>query len=68
MADRDRAPENERGRGARFISEAPERTHVELEHRYLERHAEGWEQTRDAVGSEGGWPGCLRSFAERLAA
>ena len=52
----------------RFISEAPERTHVELEHRYLERHGEGWEQTRDAVGSEGGWPGCLRSFAERLAA
>jgi uncharacterized protein YndB with AHSA1/START domain len=52
----------------RFISEAPERTRVELEHRNLERHGEGWEQTRDAVAGEGGWPGCLRRFAERLAA
>ena len=52
----------------RFISEAPKRTRVELEHRHLDRHGEGWEQTRDAVGSEGGWPGCLRRFAERLAA
>ena len=52
----------------KFISEAPERTRVELEHRHLERHGEGWQQTRDAVGSEGGWPGCLRKFAERLAA
>src|SRR5262245_31991757 len=31
------------------------------------RHGEGWEQTRDAVGSEGGWPGCLWRLAERLA-
>ena len=52
----------------RFISEAPNRTRVEVEHRNLERHGEGWEQTRDMVRSEGGWPGCLRRFAERLAA
>jgi uncharacterized protein YndB with AHSA1/START domain len=52
----------------RFISEAPERTRVELEHRNLDRHGEGWEQTRESVGGEGGWPGCLRSFAERIAA
>jgi uncharacterized protein YndB with AHSA1/START domain len=51
-----------------FISEAPGRTRVELEHRNLERHGEGWEQTRDAIAGEGGWPGCLRRFAERLAA
>jgi uncharacterized protein YndB with AHSA1/START domain len=51
----------------RFIPEAPNRTRVELEHRYLERHGEGWEQLRDSVGGEGGWPGCLRKFAERLA-
>src|SRR5262245_59357575 len=51
-----------------FIAEGPARTRVELEHRNLERHGEGWEQMRDAVGGEGGWPGCLRKFAERLAA
>ena len=52
----------------RFISEAADRTRVELEHRHLDRHGEGWEQERDQLGSEGGWPGCLRRYAERLAA
>jgi uncharacterized protein YndB with AHSA1/START domain len=52
----------------RFISDGPERTRVELEHRNLERHGEGWEQLRDAVGGEGGWAGCLVKFAERFAA
>jgi len=50
----------------RFVSEAPERTRVELEHRHLERHGEGWEQERDGVGSEGGWSLYLRRFAELL--
>ncbi len=53
---------------ARFIAEAPDRTRVELEHRNLDRHGDGWEQTRESVGGEGGWPGCLRRFAEHLAA
>jgi uncharacterized protein YndB with AHSA1/START domain len=52
----------------RFIPEAPERTRVELEHRNLDRHGEGWEQTRESVAGEGGWPGCLRAFGERVAA
>jgi uncharacterized protein YndB with AHSA1/START domain len=52
----------------RFTAEGPQRTRLELEHRHIDRHGEGWEQTREAVGSDGGWPGCLRSFAERLAA
>ena len=52
----------------RFTSEAPDRTRVELEHRHIERHGDGWEHLREAVGGEGGWPGCLRRFAERLAA
>jgi uncharacterized protein YndB with AHSA1/START domain len=52
----------------RFLAETPERTRVELEHRNLDRHGDGWEQERDSVGSEGGWPLYLRSFGERLAA
>jgi uncharacterized protein YndB with AHSA1/START domain len=52
----------------RFISEASERTRVELEHRNLDRHGDGWEQERDGVAGEGGWPLYLQRFAERIAA
>ena len=50
----------------RFISETDERTRVELEHRNLDRHGEGWESERDAVDSEGGWPLYLQRFAELI--
>lgn len=50
----------------RFIAETPERTRVELEHRNLDRHGEGWEGERDAVGGEGGWPVYLERFANLL--
>ena len=46
-----------------FIAMGPGRTRVELEHRHLERHGEGWQGMRDAVGSDGGWAGTLRAFA-----
>jgi uncharacterized protein YndB with AHSA1/START domain len=52
----------------RFISEAPGRTRIELEHRNLERHGAGWEQARDGVAGSDGWPLYLRRFAEHLAA
>jgi uncharacterized protein YndB with AHSA1/START domain len=52
----------------RFIAEGPERTRVELEHRNLDRHLDGWEAVREGVDSEGGWPLYLRRFAEQLAA
>lgn len=52
----------------RFVSETPERTRVELEHRGLERHGDGWEQMRGAVASPGGWPAGLEAFAQRLMA
>jgi uncharacterized protein YndB with AHSA1/START domain len=52
----------------RFISEGADRTRVELEHRHLDRHGEGWEQIRDAVDGDGGWPFCLQRFADRMAA
>ncbi len=50
----------------RFTAEGPERTRVELEHRNLDRHGEGWEQMRDAVGSPNGWS--LQPFADALEA
>jgi uncharacterized protein YndB with AHSA1/START domain len=61
-SDPDRTSEVE----VRFIPEDGERTRVELEHRNLERHGEGWERMRDAVGSPDGWGVGLRRFAERL--
>jgi uncharacterized protein YndB with AHSA1/START domain len=47
----------------RFVAETPGRTRVELEHRKLDRHGEGWEQMRDAVGAPDGWGLGLRQFA-----
>ncbi len=46
----------------RFSEAGPDQTHVELEHRNLERHGEGWEQMRAAVGSPNGWN--LQRFAD----
>jgi len=50
----------------RFISETPERTRVELEHRNLDRHGPGWESGRAGVESDDGWPLYLRRFGELL--
>jgi len=50
----------------RFTAEAADRTRVELEHRNLDRHGEGWEAVREGVDSEGGWPLYLRRFADVL--
>jgi uncharacterized protein YndB with AHSA1/START domain len=50
----------------RFVAEAPERTRVVIEHRNLERHGDGWEGLRDAVGAPDGWPLYLQTFADAL--
>jgi uncharacterized protein YndB with AHSA1/START domain len=51
-----------------FTAEGENRTRVELEHRNLDRHGEGWEKMRDAVGSPDGWGMGLGRFAEAAAA
>jgi uncharacterized protein YndB with AHSA1/START domain len=51
----------------RFTAEAPDRTRVELEHRNLDRHGDGWEAVRDGVDGDAGWPLYLHRFADVLA-
>ena len=61
--DPERASEVE----VRFIGEGATRTRVELEHRGLDRHGDGWESMRDAVASPNGWADGLRALAAHLA-
>jgi len=51
----------------RFVPEDDHRTRVELEHRNLDRHGDGWERMRDAVSSPGGWGQGLECFAAAAA-
>ena len=52
----------------RFIAETPDRTRVELEHRNIDRHGDGWESVREGVDANDGWPLYLRRFADVVAA
>jgi uncharacterized protein YndB with AHSA1/START domain len=60
--DLDRTSEVE----VRFIAETADRTRVELEHRNLDRHGDGWEGMREGVGGDQGWPLYLQGFAEQV--
>jgi uncharacterized protein YndB with AHSA1/START domain len=52
----------------RFLAETPNRTRVELEHRNLDRHGDGWQGVRDGVAGDQGWPLYLERFAGVVAA
>ena len=51
----------------RFVAEAPERTRVEIEHRNLDRHGEGWEGVREGIRGDQGWPLYLDRYATLFA-
>jgi uncharacterized protein YndB with AHSA1/START domain len=61
-ADPNRASEWE----VRFAAETPERTRVEIEHRHLDRHGEGWEGVGAGVAGDEGWSLYLRRYAAVL--
>jgi uncharacterized protein YndB with AHSA1/START domain len=48
----------------RFTADGPGRTRVELEHRHLDRHGDGWEGMRAGVEGDQGWPLYLQRYAE----
>jgi uncharacterized protein YndB with AHSA1/START domain len=48
----------------RFIAESDDRTRVELEHRHLDRHGEGWQAVADGVGGDAGRPLYLSRYGD----
>ena len=61
--------ETERARSSEveivFAAVDSHRTQVDLEHRHIERHGDGWEQMHGAVGSDEGWLIGIDRFARR---
>ena len=51
----------------RFIAESDDRTRVELEHRHLDRHGEGWQAVADGVDGDAGWPLYLSRYGDLAA-
>lgn len=47
-----------------FAAVDTRRTLVELEHRHLDRHGDGWEHERDAVAGDDGWLRYLSQYAD----
>lgn len=41
---------------------------LDLRHRHLDRHGDGWEGMREGVGAPGGWPLYMQRYADLIAA
>lgn len=52
----------------RFTAATPTTTRVDLEHRHIDRHGEGWHAVADGVDGEAGWPLYLERYAGLIAA
>ena len=48
----------------RFVAEGESSTRVQLEHRNLDRHGDGWEMLRDGIAGDGGWPLYMQRFSD----
>ena len=62
-ADEDKTSEVE----VTFTALAEDRTRVDIEHRHLDRHGDGWTGVRDGVSAGEGWPLYLNRYADLLA-
>ena len=49
-----------------FTALDEERTRVDIDHRHLDRHGEGWAGVREGVSTDQGWPLYLSRYADRL--
>ena len=49
-----------------FTALDAERTRVDIEHRHLDRHGEGWMSVRAGVSTDEGWPLYLNRYADLL--
>jgi uncharacterized protein YndB with AHSA1/START domain len=52
----------------RFTAESPNATRVDLEHRHIDRHGDGWQAVADGVDGGAGWPLYLQRYTDLVTA
>jgi len=51
-----------------FTALAEDRTRVDINHRHLDRHGDGWAGVKEGVSTDEGWPLYLIRYADLVAA